>query len=114
MTHQHPSFQELLHAEGSFLIQPKNNPIIEGVIVSVTKDTIFVDVGLKMNVKFKRSEFFPTLLNPFTNWSIGDKVQLLLESFDMFDNNVVLSYEKAQRLLKEKAIWDHVEKKKIC
>lgn len=112
MNSQHPSYLELLRSDGSFYIESKKNPILEGTIVSMTKDTIFVDVGLKMNVKFKRSEFFPTLLNPVTNWSVGDKVQLLLESFDMFDNNVVLSYEKAQRLLKEKAIWDHVEKKK--
>lgn len=108
----HICYKDLFHTEGISILEPQSNPILEGIVVSMTKDTLFIDLGFKMNVKFKKSEFFPTLLNPVTHWSLGDKVQLLFECFDRYDNNVVLSYEKAQKRLKEKAIWDAVEKKK--
>lgn len=112
MTQNYMSYQHLLQKENNFVLNEKEHPLIEGVIVSVTKDTVFVDLGLKMNVKFKKSEFFPTLLNPTSSWNPGEKVLLLLESFDPYENNVVLSYEKAQRILKEKALWDAIESKK--
>lgn len=109
---EHESYGTFLSQNENFLLREKKHHILEGIIVNINKDILYVDLGLKMSIKFKKSEFFRTRLNSNIEWNVGDKVQLLLESFDRFDNSIVLSYEKAQRLLKEKAIWDFIENKK--
>lgn len=106
------SFAEQLRHQQHFLLQDKEHPLLEGVIVHSTPHMVWVDVGLKMNLKLKKSELFCTPFQSMNQWNVGERVCFQLESFDRYENNVVLSYEKGQKYWKEQAIWDSLQKKK--
>lgn len=105
------SFGTLLH-ENHYQLNYNKGHLINGVIVNSSKDIIFVDIGAKKNIKFKKNEIYSTFWNPDSSLEIGQIVPLYIEGYDYYEGNLILSYEKGQKLLKEKYIWDTLEDKK--
>lgn len=105
------SFSEFLY-DNHYPLNYTKGQLINGIIVNTSKDIIFVDIGLKKNVKFKKSEIYSTFLNSGYSFEIGQIIPLYLENYDYYEGNLILSYEKGQKLLKEKFIWDSLEEKK--
>lgn len=87
--------------------------LVTGTIVHISKDILFIDIGTKKNIKFKKSELYNTMLNPMNNsFSIGQQIPFYMENYDNYEHNIILSYDKGQKLLREKMIWDYIEDKK--
>lgn len=112
MIEQKYFFNKLLQGN-SIALNEKKGHLITGVIVNISKDIIFIDIGGKKHVKLKKSELFPTIINPLISLTVGEKIPFYVDHYDYFDNNIVLSYEKGQRLLRERTIWDYVEERKF-
>nr|YP_007890465.1 ribosomal protein S1 [Andalucia godoyi]AGH23959.1 ribosomal protein S1 [Andalucia godoyi] len=106
------SFEQCLGKENGYLLKERRNQLVEGILVNTSKDMVWVDVGFKMNVKLKKSELYKTHFQAMNEWKVGERVCFLMESFDSYENNLVLSYEKGQKHIKENAIWDLLQKKK--
>src|SRR5438105_14336478 len=80
----------------------KENEIVKGTIVQVTKDYAVVDIGYKSEGQVPIQEF--GLLDGKPNVKVGDPVEVLLESRENDTGMVVLSKEKADKM----RIWDEI------
>ena len=80
----------------------KENEIVRGTIVQVTKDYAVVDIGYKSEGQVNIQEF--GLLDGKPNVKVGDPVEVLLESRENDTGMVVLSKEKADKM----RIWDEI------
>jgi small subunit ribosomal protein S1 len=80
----------------------KENEIVKGTVVQVTKDYAVVDIGYKSEGQVAIQEF--GLLEGKPNVKIGDPVEVLLESRENDTGMVVLSKEKADKM----RIWDEI------
>src|SRR6266403_1855857 len=80
----------------------KENEIVKGTVVQVTKDYAVVDIGYKSEGQVPLSEF--GLLDGKPNVKAGDAVEVLLESRENDTGMVVLSKEKADKM----RIWDEI------
>jgi len=80
----------------------KENEIVKGTVVQVTKDYAVVDIGYKSEGQVAIQEF--GLLDGKPNVKIGDPVEVLLESRENDTGMVVLSKEKADKM----RIWDEI------
>ncbi len=80
----------------------KENEIVRGTIVQVTKDYAVVDIGYKSEGQVPIQEF--GLLEGKPNVKVGDPVEVLLESRENDTGMVVLSKEKADKM----RIWDEI------
>jgi small subunit ribosomal protein S1 len=80
----------------------KENEIVRGTIVQVTKDYAVVDIGYKREGQVPIQEF--GLLEGKPNVKVGDAVEVLLESRENDTGMVVLSKEKADKM----RIWDEI------
>src|SRR3982750_4922667 len=80
----------------------KENEIVRGTVVQVTKDYAVVDIGYKSEGQVPIQEF--GLLEGKPNVKAGDKVDVLLESRENDTGMVVLSKEKADKM----RIWDEI------
>src|SRR6201995_5472142 len=80
----------------------KENEIVRGTIVQVTKDYAVVDIGYKSEGQVPIQEF--GLLEGKPNVKVGDAVEVLLESRENETGMVVLSKEKADKM----RIWDEI------
>jgi small subunit ribosomal protein S1 len=80
----------------------KENEIVRGTIVQVTKDYAVVDIGYKSEGQVPIQEF--GLLDGKPNVKQGDQVEVLLESRENDTGMVVLSKEKADKM----RIWDEI------
>src|ERR1700760_4796451 len=80
----------------------KENEIVRGTIVQVTKDYAVVDIGYKSEGQVPIQEF--GLLEGKPNVKVGDAVEVLLESRENDTGMVVLSKEKADKM----RIWDEI------
>ena len=78
--------------------------IVKGNVVSVNKDTIVIDVGLKSEGKIPISEF--SRFGKETEIKIGDSVDVYLDNLDNSNGEVILSREKAIK----QASWNELEK----
>src|SRR3982751_2453540 len=80
----------------------KENEIVKGTVVQVTKDYAVVDIGYKSEGQIPISEF----TNPRGEVTVkdGDPVEVLLESRENDTGMVVLSKEKADKM----RIWDEI------
>ncbi|TSA28802.1 MAG: S1 RNA-binding domain-containing protein, partial [Ignavibacteriales bacterium] len=77
----------------------KEGEILEGTIVGVNTDNVVVDVGFKSDGTISKSEF-----NATEEIKIGEKVDVVIESVDDEDGNLVLSKKRADFL----KIWGRV------
>jgi small subunit ribosomal protein S1 len=80
----------------------KENEIVKGSVVQVTKDYAVVDIGYKSEGQVPIQEF--GLVEGKPNVRVGDKVDVLLESRENDTGMVVLSKEKADKM----RIWDEI------
>jgi small subunit ribosomal protein S1 len=96
-----PSFAELL--EQSFARdEVAEGEIVKGIIVSVHKDHVLVDVGFKSEGMVPLNEF--PMINGQPTVKPGDSVDVLVESRENDNGLIVLSKEKADKL----KIWDEI------
>ncbi len=82
--------------------QFKEGQIINGKVISMSKDTVIIDVGFKSEGIISLSEF----PDHGKNLSMGDEIEVYLERVEDNDGNVVLSKEKANKI----KIWDELVK----
>jgi small subunit ribosomal protein S1 len=80
----------------------KENEIVKGTVVQVTKDYAVVDIGYKSEGQVPIIEF--GLVDGKPNVKAGDPVDVLLESRENDTGMVVLSKEKADKM----RIWDEI------
>lgn len=103
MSNTHTNFAELL--DGS-MNQKKSleGILVEGLIISIDKDTVTVDVGLKSEGRVPLKEF--AAFGREAEIKIGDKIKVYVERLEDKRGETVLSVEKARR---EEA-WFDLEK----
>nr|HPQ50654.1 S1 RNA-binding domain-containing protein [Alphaproteobacteria bacterium] len=78
--------------------------VINGRIISVTSDTVIVDVGLKSEGRISKREFGMPGQDPEIR--IGDSVEVFVERMEDKDGYTVLSREKARR----EEVWTVLER----
>ena len=81
----------------------KEKSIVTGKVISVEKDIIIVDVGLKSEGRIPVSEF--TRPGKECEIQIGDKLEVFVENVDNINGETILSREKA---IKQNA-WNHLQ-----
>ena len=98
-------FVQLFEESCSKLGEIKEGAIISGLITSISGDYAIVDIGHKTDAEVPLYEFKEggEDSEPL-NVSVGDKVDVYLESFENRHGDLVLSFEKAQ-LVKA---WDNL------
>ena len=89
------SFEKINNLEGS---------VVEGRVISVEKEAIIVDIGLKSEGRILKREFGSE--EKTDTIQIGDKVEVYIERLEDINGNTILSREKARR---EEA-WVELEK----
>ena len=89
------SFEKIKNLEGS---------VVEGKVISVEKEAIIVDIGLKSEGRILKREFGNE--EKIESIKIGDLVEVFIERLEDINGNTILSREKARR---EEA-WVELEK----
>ena len=89
------SFEKIKNLEGS---------VVEGTVISVEKEAIIVDIGLKSEGRILKREFGNE--EKTESIKIGDIVEVYIERLEDSNGNTILSREKARR---EEA-WVELEK----
>ena len=89
------SFEKINNLEGS---------VVEGTVISVEKEAIIVDIGLKSEGRILKREFGNE--EKTESIKIGDLVEVYIERLEDSNGNTILSREKARR---EEA-WVELEK----
>ena len=89
------SFEKINNLEGS---------VVEGRVISVEKEAIIVDIGLKSEGRILKREFGSE--EKTESIKIGDLVEVYIERLEDINGNTILSREKARR---EEA-WVELEK----
>ncbi len=82
----------------------KEGQIVKGTVLSIVKDTVVVDVGLKSEGRIPLREFHSP--GEEHNVKIGDKLDVYLEKLENKEGEALLSREKAR---KEES-WTNLEK----
>ncbi len=80
------SFQELTSIEGS---------VVSGTVISIEKDMILIDVGLKCEGRVPLREFGNN--DEGTKINVGDTVEVYIERLEDMNGQAILSREKARR-----------------
>ncbi len=80
------SFQEMTSIEGS---------VVSGTVISIEKDMILIDVGLKCEGRVPLREFGNN--EEETKINVGDTVEVYIERLEDINGQAILSREKARR-----------------
>tara|TARA_A100001015_G_scaffold191719_1_gene213596 strand:- start:2943 stop:4652 length:1710 start_codon:yes stop_codon:yes gene_type:complete len=80
------SFQEMTSIEGS---------VVSGTVISIEKDMIIIDVGLKCEGRVPLREFGNN--EEETKINVGDTVEVYIERLEDINGQAILSREKARR-----------------
>ena len=80
------SFQEMTSIEGS---------VVSGTVISIEKDMILIDVGLKCEGRVPLREFGNN--EEEININVGDSVEVYIERLEDINGQLLLSREKARR-----------------
>ncbi|HUZ45152.1 MAG TPA: 30S ribosomal protein S1 [Terriglobia bacterium] len=78
--------------------------IVQGSVLKVTDDDVFVDLGLKSEAVIPRSEFLSA--DGQLNVAVGDTVAVLVEKFDELTGTTVVSRRKAL----QEELWEEIER----
>ena len=97
------NFSELLEQSLSEF-KYKEGQIVKGTVLSITKDTVIVDVGLKSEGRIPIKEFHSPGENH--NIEVGEKYDVYLEKLENKEGEALLSRERAR---KEES-WNNLEK----
>ena len=99
----HKEFEKLL-SEDLNSRKLKEGEIITGVVSSIGKKHIFIDISAKSEGAIPIEEF--KLTKEIDKIEIGSKIDVLLEKIENFSGDVVISREKALRA----KTWKRMEK----
>ena len=80
------SFQEMTSIEGS---------VVSGTVLSIEKDMILIDVGLKCEGRVPLREFGNN--EDEVSINVGDTVEVYIERLEDINGQAILSREKARR-----------------
>ena len=97
------NFSELLEQSLSEF-KYKEGQIVKGTVLSITKDTVIVDVGLKSEGRIPIREFHSP--GEDHNIEVGEKYDVYLEKLENKEGEALLSRERAR---KEES-WNNLEK----
>ncbi|KUO60756.1 30S ribosomal protein S1 [bacterium BRH_c32] len=86
----------------------KEGEIIQGTIVGINSDNVIVNVGFKSDGSISRNEFSST-----EEIKIGEHIDIVIESVEDEEGNLVLSKKRADFLKVWKRIMDSFENEKI-
>ncbi len=86
----------------------KEGEILQGTIVGVNADNVVVDVGFKSDGTISKAEF-----NSTEEIKIGEKVDVVIESVEDEDGNLVLSKKRADFLKIWGRVMDAFENEKV-
>ncbi len=81
--------------EGQYADSIQEGSVVKGTIVSIEKDAVLIDVGLKSEGRVQMKEFATAGVMP--ELAIGDEYEVYVERFEDRHGEVVLSREKALR-----------------
>ena len=95
-------YQHLLE-DYSHLAPPSRHEVLEGRVLKVSGNDVFIDVGFKSDGVAPLAQF--TDVNGAVAVQAGDIVDVMVESGHTSEGYVVLSHEKAARL----KVWDNLE-----
>ena len=88
-------FEKLL--EGNFAIASEDaGGVVKGIIIGIEGDVAIVDIGMKAEGRIDLKEFIDTS-KPETTITVGDTVEVYVESLDDRNGEAVLSRDKAKR-----------------
>ena len=96
-------YQHLLE-DYSHLAPPSRHEVLEGRVLKISGQEVFIDVGYKSDGVAPLSQF----LDPSGKITVqvGDVVEVMVDNGHSSEGYVLLSHEKAARL----KIWDNLEK----
>lgn len=92
MTNSELSFSQLFEAQQLSL--PKVGEIVTGTVVSINKDVVTIDAGLKSYLNIDREEFEGA--NKELEVQVGQEVEVVLERFEDGLGNSTASYRRAK------------------
>jgi small subunit ribosomal protein S1 len=95
-------YQHLLE-DYSHLAPPSRHEVLEGRVLKISANEVFIDVGYKSDGVAPLSQF--TDPTGVVTVQAGDVVEVMVESGHTSEGYVVLSHEKAARL----KVWDNLE-----
>jgi small subunit ribosomal protein S1 len=95
-----PSFQELYEESLKTIHEGK---VVTGEIVQIDKEFVLVDIGYKSEGQIRTTEFLTS--DGQLTAEVGDKVDVLLVRKENKEGRIILSKEKAARVMR----WDEVE-----
>src|ERR1700688_854713 len=95
-------YQHLLE-DYSHLAPPSRHEVLEGRVLKISGNDVFIDVGSKSDGVAPLAQFIDA--NGTVTVHTGDIVEVMIESGHTSEGYVVLSHEKAARL----KIWDNLE-----
>jgi small subunit ribosomal protein S1 len=84
--------------------QFKEGEVVTGVITSIDKDLVLVDIGYKSEGQIRINEFRAE--DGTITARIGERVEVMVEWWDDEDERVILSKEKAANI----KVWDNIKK----
>ncbi len=84
--------------------QFKEGEVVTGVITSIDKDLVLVDIGYKSEGQIRINEFRAE--DGSITAKVGEKVEVMVEWWDDEDERVILSKEKAANI----KVWDNIKK----
>ncbi len=93
-----------LFEESLLQTQVEDGEILRGVVISITKDHVMVDIGGKSEGQIAINEFLDQEGNPQVQ--VGDEVDVLVESREDENEVIRLSKDKAEKRI----VWDELEK----
>ena len=102
------SYEELIKKTLSFE-KNKENSIVEGKVISIDKNNVVIDVGLKSEGRIPLSEFTRPGQEPEIN--IGDLIKVYIDKLDSRYGETKLSREKALKQASLKKLQSSFEKR---
>jgi small subunit ribosomal protein S1 len=84
--------------------QFKEGEVVTGVITSIDKDLVLVDIGYKSEGQIRINEFRSE--DGSINAKIGDTIEVMVEWWDDEDERVILSKDKAANV----KVWENIKK----
>ncbi|MGE0789686.1 MAG: 30S ribosomal protein S1 [Sandaracinaceae bacterium] len=96
------SFASLFESSVARADSLREGDVVSGVVMSIAKDAVIVDIGYKSEGMIALSEFSDHTGEAAV--ALGDSVDVLIESKETEDGLVLLSKEKADKL----KVWDEI------
>ena len=100
---ENKTMEELMDIYESNLKKFEEGQVVKGVVISVSKDMVLVDVGYKTEGQVPLHEFTDEKGN--VNVKINDEFEVMIEEWGEEEETIFLSREKAQKV----KVWDIIK-----